>query len=394
MTEYRYQAFHFHQRTDDQGPAFCLFAAPVGEISAWADVERLQPDAPRAVQREPVLSRINSIKRFFDREPANTIPTAIVIAVRGAVLTDREGCTEREILITTAEGQQKPGLIIDGQHRLRGMERYQPEMRVPVVAILDPDDLEMAFQFLVINNKAARVPRDHLRALALNYDQEALGVRLQTARLSLDENLGSVGAMDTDEESPFQGMIAWPNNPRDHWVIVPATIEAIAGYARSLGFRELDDADALNAFLFAIWWAVRDEWAHVFNPNTHLLEKVGIICLTQYVGDTINKWRLNPRSRIDVGNPEEVKATTVDILDGLDPDFFKADWASTSYDTRAGRDQIMAALTTIASNRLNGDPWYVDVDVISRDWLDTYLQASLPEPGAVGDAEGPLDPQT
>ncbi|MES3100521.1 DGQHR domain-containing protein [Sphingomonas faeni] len=378
MASFTYPAFQIDQRSNGQAPTFCLFSAPVGEISKWADVDRLGPDAPRGVQREPVPSRISSIRRFFDRDVLNTIPTAIVIAVRGGVLTPRPGCAAHDLVIEVADGVQRPGLIIDGQHRLRGMERFSVDMPAPVVAILDPDDLEMAFQFLVINNKAARVPRDHIRALALNYDAEFLTRRLESARLSLNENLSSVGVMDEDEESPFQGMIAWPNNPKAERIITPSAIETMAGNARAVGFRELEDADTLNAFLFAMWNKVKVEWENVFNKDTHLLEKVGLICLTQYICENLRSWALNPRTPINVGDPEDVSVNTGHVLSTLTPEFFSAKWSSTSYDTRAGRDQVMKALETISYNMNNKEPWYQGVQMIDRSWLEDQLHAAGP----------------
>jgi DGQHR domain-containing protein len=378
VASFTYPAFSINQRDNGQAPSFCLFSAPVGQISQWADVDRLGPGAPRGVQREPVPSRISSIRRFFDRDVLNTIPTAIVIAIRGGVLTPREGCAAQDLVIEVADGVQRPGLIIDGQHRLRGMERYSPNMPAPVVAILDPDDLEMAFQFLVINNKAAKVPRDHIRALALNYDAEFLTRRLESARLSLNENLSSVGVMDEDEESPFLGMIAWPNNPKAERIITPSAIETMAGNARAVGFRELEDADTLNAFLFAMWNKVKVEWAHIFNKDSHLLEKVGLVCLTQYICENLRSWALNPRTPINVGDPDDVTLNTGHVLSTLTPEFFSARWSSTSYDTRAGRDQVMKALETISYNMTNEEPWHQGVQMIDRSWLEDHLHAAKP----------------
>lgn len=158
-------------------------------------------------------------------------------------------------------------------------------------------------------------------------------------------------------------------------IIAPSAIEAIAGYVKSLGFRDLDEADGLNAFIIAVWSTIKDRWGHIFNDQTHLLEKVGMICLTQFIGDTIKKWLVNPRTRFSVGNPEQVAENTRFILDQLEPAFFAAQWSSTSYDTRAGRDQIIGALEAISVNIGNGDLWYSDVSVVDQTWLQDYLRA-------------------
>ncbi|MEQ1899553.1 MAG: DGQHR domain-containing protein [Devosia sp.] len=371
--EYTYQAFVFHQRADGNGPLLAVFLAPAGQVSAWADVDRLAHDNRLAPQREPKKSRINSIRRFFADDPQNTIPTAIVVGLRG-VHIEGDGAI-RTLRFETQEGQPHPGLIIDGQHRMRGLEAADPNTIVPIVGIIEASDLEMAFQFLVINNKSAKVPPDHLRALALNYSADQLETRLKTARLALNPNLGSVGVLDEDPDSPFRGMVAWPNNPPEQRIIVPAAIEAMASEAKSLGFGELEDLDSLNAFLISMWTVIKEEWAGLFVANSKLLSKVGLTCMTQFVCSTIKTWARNPRLRdqVDPGDPDKVRSVTSDVLATLDPRFFEADWASASYDTRAGRDLVMADLEALSFNVSNGEPWYEGLKVIDRNWLQQML---------------------
>jgi hypothetical protein len=109
--QYAYDAFVFHQRADGNGPLLAMFHAPAGEVSQWADVDRLGPDNRLGPQREPNKSRINSIRRFFADDPSNTIPTAIVVGLRGVVIEG--GGAARKLRIETHVGQPHPGLIID-----------------------------------------------------------------------------------------------------------------------------------------------------------------------------------------------------------------------------------------------------------------------------------------
>lgn len=371
--QYEYDAFVFHQRADGGGPLLALFQARAGEVDAWADVDRLSPDNKLGPQREPKKSRISSIKRFFADDPNNTIPTAIVVGLRGVAI-EAQGSVAK-IKFEAGANHPKPGLIIDGQHRLRGLQAAGDATLVPIVAILEATDLEMAFQFLVINNKSAKVPPDHIRALALNYSQDELAARLRTARLSQDPNLGSVGVLDEDEESPFRGIVDWPNNSADTRIVAPSAIESMAAEVRSLGLGELEDLDSVNAFLIALWSVIKEEWPALFVKGSKLMSKVGLICVTQFVCTTMKSWARNPRLRdqVDAGDPEKVKSVTRDILNTLTPRFFEADWASTSYDTRAGRDQIMNDLENLSSNIAASEPWYEGLKVIDRNWLQVHL---------------------
>lgn len=366
--DYPYDAFLFHQRPDDAGPQLAVFLAPAGQVTAWSTVDPLGPNNPLAPQREPAPARIASIARFFQDDPRNTIPTAIVIGLKDSYQLDQDGAVAKLIISNGAEEELRPALVIDGQHRLRGMAAAGQNMLVPIVAVLGADDLEMAFQFLVINNKSARVPRDHIRALALNYEEGELRDRLKSARLTLDPNLASVGVLDEAAESPFAGMISWLNNPAADRIIVPAAIESMAAEAKSMGFSEFEDPDTLNAYLMALWSEVKEQWPELFVAGSRLLNKVGLTCMTHFITRTIRTWARNRQLRdsVDVGDPLKVRANTRDVLATLTPTFFAAEWKSSSYDTRAGRSLVLADLETISSNVSDGHPWFEDLNVVDR----------------------------
>jgi DGQHR domain-containing protein len=387
--EFKYLAFVHEQRpAADKAPRFCTFHAKAGEILQWAAIQRLNKTQPKAIQREPKRARILGIRRFLQQDSRNTIPSAIVIAIDGAELTDLANCTlvggaplPAELgnvriaqlkIKPSGNGDQMPGLVIDGQHRLKGVTEFNPNVRLNVVAILDADENEKAFQFLVINNKAAKVSTDHIRAMVgLEYEEAELGTRLKTARLSLDENVGSVGVMDTDAESPFAGMINWPLNieyvgEKVHrgGFVPPAAIEAAIGYIKSKGIGDLDDPDSVDEFFITIWSTVKKEWAHIFNKDSKLLDKVGIICLTEFLVKELRSISLLKRSRFSMADPERTAEYTKELLDQLAPEFWTVEWKSTSYDTRAGRDQITAALDLIHGNKAEGRPWHHKIDII------------------------------
>ena len=390
--DFKYLGFTYSQRPNAVGaPRFCVFRAPVGEILQWAAIHRLNKSHPRGIQREPKRARILGIKRFLVQDQRNTIPAAIVVALNNVKIEPIIGCkfgasgeallageldglTQIGIKIAeSAELTLLPGLVIDGQHRLKGIAEFSPITNINVVAILDTNDNEQAFQFLVINNKAAKVSTDHIRAMVgLNYEELELTSRLRTARLNLDENVGSVGVMDTDPESPFKGLIKWPHNmtyegdvATQSGHVPPAAIEGAIGYIRSKRIGDLDDPESVDQFFISTWAVVKSEWAHIFNRNSKLLDKVGIVCLTEFMTNQLRSASLNKKSKFSMANPEEVMANTKELLDTLEPDFWRVDWKSTSYDTRAGRDQIVSALDTIHGNLGEERPWYTDVDMIS-----------------------------
>lgn len=119
------------------------------------------------------------------------------------------------------------------------MNELDPNLRVNVIALLGANDMEIAFQFLVINNKASKVSTDHIRALALDYKKEELDDRLRKVRLNLDPRYEYVGFADNDDASPFRGFIDWPSNRTDQKIIKPAAIEAAVADIQRRKVRDL-----------------------------------------------------------------------------------------------------------------------------------------------------------
>jgi len=372
MAIFRYQCLITRQQVAPEAPTFCLFHAPVGEILQWADIKRLEEE-PGAPQRRTSPAKVKAIKRFLDTDRRNTIPTSVILTID--IPPDRIRRVPSDgpssfgtIEIEVTPGTTKPGLVIDGQHRLLGMNDYAPTTDVNVVAILASSDMEKAFQFLVINNKASKVSMDHIRALALHYEEAALKTRLETARLTLDPNVGYVGLVNNEEDSPFRGMVSWPLTPEANRIIVPASIEASIGLIQQQKVREFASEDVLLEFFYTIWRMIKDTWPDLWNANSRLLSKVGIICMTQYMTDAlIGSYDLG---RIDVSDPEQVARLVAEVLSNQERRFWQVAWTSTSYDTKVGRALIVSSLVQIARNIRAGVPWYEDVELIDATTIE------------------------
>ncbi len=140
--------------------------------------------------------------------------------------------------------------------------------QVNVVAILGADDTEKAFQFLVINSKASKVSPDHIRALALHYEEGALKERLTTARLSLDPNVGFVGLVNDGEDGPFRGMISWPITPKGSRIVTPTAIEASIANIQQRKVRDFESDDVLLEFFYTIWRQIKARWPELWNADS------------------------------------------------------------------------------------------------------------------------------
>jgi DGQHR domain-containing protein len=368
MPTFRYDCLLSKQRTSADAPSFCIFHAPAGEILDWADIRRLNPDDPGAPQRQTSRAKVRAIKKFLDGDQRNTIPTSVVLTIDlGLEQIERlqiDGTHSfGTIKIEFADGAPKPGLVIDGQHRLYGMKEFGPDTEVNVVAILAANDMEKAFQFLVINNKASKVSMDHIRALSLHYEEEALNTRLETARLTLDPNVGYVGLVNNADDSPFYGQVDWPATPEANRLIVPASIEAAIGLIKDQKVRDFDNSnDVLLEFFYTIWRHIKQRWPTLWNGTSHLLDKVGVICMTKYMTDAlVGSYDLG---RLDISDPEDVGRLVDEVLAYQEPSFWTVPWIPSSYDTKAGRALIVSSLVQIARNLRAGEAWHEGLEII------------------------------
>jgi DGQHR domain-containing protein len=363
-----YKCIKVYQRPDGTGGAFVLFAAKAKEILSWAAIERLDANSQKGPQRIEKPYKVKAIRAFFEADPVNTIPTAVVIGFRQGTtkIEPVQGCESLfEFSFQNHLGSDKPGTIVDGQHRVLGVNSYNPEAVLNVVGLLEVDDSETAFQFLVINNKAARVSSDHLRGLALQYDRQNLTQRLQKVRLNLDPNLRFVGFANSLEDSPFKGMLTLPTNNPNAQVVPPAAIEESINYIRSQKLPELvEDDDILIGLFFSIWKRVKKKWPELWRVDSKLLGKVSVVCLTQFIVD--NLLRQYDWSGLDIFEPEVVEVEVDNMLSFLSPEFWSpsTEWIAKGLDTQAGRKILLDSVEQMVRNSRQRVPWSTDIAMV------------------------------
>ncbi|MDA1229493.1 MAG: DGQHR domain-containing protein [Planctomycetota bacterium] len=364
--DFKYTCLTYAQRCDDDtAPEFCLFHAPVGEILQWADIERLE-NHPRGAQRSLNPPKVRSVSRYLE-DTANTIPTAVVIALDVPLDAVSNGRGKKAATLSINVGKSKtlPGVVIDGQHRLLGMNAADPTMHVNVVALLTDDENETAFQFLVINNKAARVATDHIKAILAEREDERLKERLRKARLSISSRYGFVSIADADEESPFHSQIDWVINRNGEKIIKPAAIETSVKDIQDRNVPELEEQDNLVEFYFTLWRVIKEEWPELWSEDSKLLSKVGIVCMTQYLTDSIiSSYDLG---ELDVTDTDAVGSRVRHLIGMQRHEFWQGDWTSAGYDTQAGRRIIVESLVQIARNVRQKLGWKTDVKAISSE---------------------------
>jgi DGQHR domain-containing protein len=367
-----YPALRFSQR-GKQAPALVMFHAPVNEILEWAAVGELGP-TKNGPQRERNDARVEAIAKFLDSESKNIVPTAIILAfTKGmASFSSSTGILSVEI------GNGHAATIVDGQHRLYGIKEFKPTTEVAVVAIMDADAEERAFQFLVVNNKSTRVSATHTKALIATMKKTALVDRLRSAKIAFDvAGINDVDLVNSDKDSPFFKTIDWTTTPKAKRIVQATAIELSLNYLGGIGISEFDDRDIRRSVFLTIWKTIKEKWGNYWYVDSRLISKVGIICLTRYIADRITSWADNEELEIDVTDLKQIADQTKKIVAKMDTRFWTTPWAEKAqggFDTTQGRERVFSAITQLYRNGLKGLPWYTDIEI-----LDTALAKKAPK---------------
>jgi hypothetical protein len=254
---------------------------------------------------------------------------------------------------------QRPALIVDGQHRLLGMSEVDEDLPIVVSALLDAEANEQAFQFIVINNKVTRVPSDLVRSLIVDFNEEALQERLETARVSLRPQALLVAIVDDEAESPFYKMINWERRRGEGIAAVkPAAIEDAFKYIRHR-FPALDeDQDGLIDFFFSMWNGVKEAYPVLWErTDNRLFENAGFKAFSEYLTDQLETLAGSGIELVDIYDPGSVTDTIKTIVTQIDVDFWLAEWNLKSLDTSSGREIIKDNIKLIRQNRRERKSW-------------------------------------
>jgi DGQHR domain-containing protein len=379
---FTYYALSFTQRKAKTAPKFIIFHAPAAEIIEWADVDRLAPENEKGAQRPLRQLKVKKVARFLESDVRNTIPTSVVVALDSSQVSfkgsdDKDGAGQHGTITITMKANAKPGLIIDGQHRAFGMALHTGTVHLNVVAFLGGDDAERAFQFVVINNSATRVSKDHIRALNLSYDKDVLNERLlKSAGVSL--GLRDVKYEDfqlVDSSAPFKGLLEWPTNPEGF--VAPNAIEAALAETRDRGAL-LGIEDLERDFFLAIWVRIKHLFGSAWHQDTpqnrsHLLQKVSISAMTVYVLDSLEAAQRMNEKPLDFTEEDTLHRYLDRVVSRIPIEFWTTEWRSKELDTSGGRQLLLDSLKMIDSNVRFDRPWYDKVALIDpADLADNY----------------------
>lgn len=384
MAEKTFYGIFARQRGDDSVACFAFYA-PVKDVLRWAGIRRTA-ETPQGTQRVLRPPRAKAITRFLGADKMNVIPNSVLVCFGPGVArftplvlngiegqeAANNGCGDRLQMgsisfeyVENAPEHERPALIVDGQHRLAGMQAYaEADLPVLIVAMLDADVQEQAFQFIVINNKAVRVPTDNVKAIIAEIDEVRLSTRLRSAGVRYGEISPILYELNLLESSPFKGLLDWDVN-RDGRRIVPLTaVEQALRYMRA-EFTMLDeDEDSLLDIFCAVWRGIKAAFPELWGEDNKLMKKVCLNAINEFVVHRIKiAWSMN---LFDIFEPGVVEEQSLRISEPLVKDFWESDWPGVQIQDNANmRAMIKRDLEQIVENTKLRRPWNHDVALVA-----------------------------
>jgi DGQHR domain-containing protein len=265
----------------------------------------------------------------------------------------------------------KPGLILDGQHRVYGAKNAQDSINLPIVILPGMDSSEQVFHFFVINNKAKPIKPTELRAVVSTSlskkEIDSLYSRFKLAGV-LAEEAQWTHQINTDQRSPFKGLINFgleqdkgiiPENVM--YQVVKKFIKPNSKYNTNFNLVEEWKNDSgnyeyrLNMF-FAFWNAIKNKYSQAWEnalstSNKQLLQKVTMLVLQEILFNKIDSAMpiyIDNGLTLPFENEEALSSQINMHLKDLPEEFFIREWTEKGLDTSTGqqllRDQIEKAI--------------------------------------------------
>lgn len=364
------KGFWLKQRDNETAQKVFVFSVKAKELLKHAKTEVVQ-QGTTGVQRILIETRVKNVTKFFNKDQKNIIPTSIFVSIEkeGLNIDEREGeyisidipCGDDEKFIT----------IIDGQHRLQGMADVDENMNVLVSAMLNPDEVEEAFQFIIINNKSHKVPSDHVKSIISNYDsiESTLKSRLTAVGVSVNKQLPNIDLVNTEEDSPLIGLINWTNNPEG--IIKLTAIEQSLSYIEERIQEAREDQSIKRDVLYQIWNAVKEVYQEIWTGQevNHLFEKSAFFVLTSLLVENAFSYCdiMNEMGNdISITDDDTFYDSTKMFLKKFPPEFWTLNWTKKGLDTAAGRILIKNSIQQVKNNiRTKEEDLFLDVDVFN-----------------------------
>lgn len=288
-------------------------------------------------------------------------PESYLAALTAELAAFHELSSERQREIDDfAESYVKPGLILDGQHRVWGAKDASEQIVLPIVLLPGLPPSEQVFHFYIINSKAKPLDKRQLRSIISTslskVEIASLYDRFREARVDADQAQWTY-RVGTDSSSPFVGLINFglrgEKAPIDDNVMdqVVSRFVRLPRKYNSLvkGVEQWDSTDYRFALFYTFWRAIKDTypnaWARAAAGDGQLFYKVSMLNLQQFVLETLKSALImNPTPFRD---SDELYDVVTRCLERLPEEFFIREWRMKSLDTREGHELFYRSITEV-----------------------------------------------
>jgi len=294
-------ALRFRQKRPDVN----LYSAvvPLKDLLGRSRPDTYRHDNRKGYQRPLTPSRLRQVSTYL-REEEGVLPTSLLLCIRQPDHASFEAAG-------IESGGGEPGVLtippgvplwlVDGQHRLSGLERaltkdkakWLADYPLPVTIVEGIDAYEEMRYFHVINTRQKGVPTDvvdrHLLtmreaegAALLEREGERNYLRARATKLC--------DLLNSDPASPWYGTIITPGEKRrpHHLMRQHGMVSSLDPVVRDSFVKRLTDEEA-GRVLLNYWSAARERWQSAFEePQEYVIQKpLGAGALHQVLPDVL-----------------------------------------------------------------------------------------------------------
>ncbi|WP_147443403.1 hypothetical protein [Corallococcus sp. AB011P] len=287
------------------------------------------------------------------------------------------------------QDELKPGILIDGQHRVMGTKNLG-DIPFLVTALPTANWPELAFQFIVTNRTARRVPESLLISIVGNSLSKSQRAQIEQRLRQANIRVGLIEAVmriHEDEQSPFFGLLAFGLKKEDGFLDAAAMRGKVVQiwYERQSPILELFDhlnqgkrrtdrteywkSEELWFEMFiAFWSATRERYkgSGVFSselkdknkklPASKLMTATVLKIFQETVLGYLNKF-LQTKSTTEgtplnqsLPNADKFSELVKNTLTPLSPEFF-TEWGLSGFDgSKGARDDLSDAIRKVLSH--------------------------------------------
>ena len=328
-------------------------------------------------QRTPSSKRVSELAGSINRRDVD-LPTSVLLNLRVKNVEDvltRVGPDIYELELDAEKASTEHQLyVVDGQHRIKALERamneYQADVgnvKIPFVCMIGADEAEEMEQFYVVNSNAKSVPTDLaielLRARAQQDPNVARRVEDSGRKWEIDAQ-GLTHHLGT-ASSTWRGRIRLANSPKAQTTVPSASfVKSLRPLlAQPTIFRRIPTLEQQGQVIDAYWRAIRRILPEAFEePIRFNIQKgIGVEVMHAVLPNILDQVRTNGVSLFEPDSFEDLvrqALLTVEAPNGA------GDMVSGVEFWRTGRDGAAGIYSSAAGKRR----------------LAELIEARLPEP--------------